>query len=251
MLPFGSPQYKIYKKSFLQRVVVVLGYEPIESNIKVLNNWKEFTKSTFFLETSGDFTQKKASVKSADNSLRFVFGNDKAWVRIQGIRYESFADTVIPHVYKLKEFFDKVQNGKNLNRLSIKKINAWKVDSDKELDTDFDIEMRKFCFSDAFMDYISEKSNLVKPDEDAANLLDCLCCTFREEGKSIKVASGFIPDLGKKEKVLVLDTECDYAGSIETKNVENELKKINYLLFQTFDWVASDAVKKLMDGEAL
>lgn len=248
-LPFGTPQYKRYKNSFLQQIMVVLLFDLIPESEKAVEAWRRFTQSTFGTPSEKNFFQQPIQLAKSDKSQSFVFANGVAAVKIKAQAYSNFADTIVPQVFKLRRFIEEI-GGKDalVKGIRICKANVWRIESHSGLES-ISHEVRRQIFSDAYNDY---SDNAVTPIAAENRMEDIKKTGWKEGDKIFTMTSGWTKFLDKDNVYsLILNTDFDnnLPDGVKLEKVEGLLGEMNYTLFCAFDWAVNDYVKRIMDME--
>ena len=245
---FGTHKYRKYDYNFLNKVIVSFAFERPDNNTDIDERMESFSISQFGVQPPKGFFEVGTSLRRSDGHVAFLFGHQQASVEIEGDEYSSFADTVIPLAYKLKMYVSEVVGIDIIKSASIRKVNLWQFEYDKNV-SEFDSDLaRKIIFSDNYNDLTSNvdiKTKEVFRDQKTHR--------WNENDNWLEIRSGFM-DLGTDEKslssiALFLDSEGfeTLTKGIKIQEVDDVLKSINTHLYNSYMWCVNEKVQKIME----
>ncbi len=245
-LPFGTANYRQFQNNFLASVLVGMVFSPSQDAETHKDQWSLFTQELFSVGPLEGLFQKPIVINRGDHKLSYVFDKTRALVQINDDGYQNFADTVIPHAYKLKRFITEVAGSDVISQLDIRKIDMFQIMSEDGKTVD-ENEIRKHFFSDS---YLTHKEGLAQLNTEETHFQGMLKHQWRDENYVLTIRSAFIKMPGDSNGYrLILDTEEHYepVGIIELNGLDKELIKMNKDLFNAFMWCISDRVVSIME----
>lgn len=245
-LPFGMANYKQFQNNFLASVLVGMVFPPAHYAETHEDQWNLFTQELFSVGPLEGLFQKPIAIKRGDQKLSYVFDKTHALVQINDDGYQNFADTVIPHAYKLKRFITEVAGSNYITQLDIRKIDMFQIMSEDGKTVD-ENDIRKHFFSN---NYLNQQEGLARLNKDETNFPGMLKHQWCDENYVLTIRSAFLklPGDGNGYR-LILDTEERYepVNNINLDGLDKELKKMNKDLFNAFMWCISDRVVSIME----
>lgn len=248
-LIFGECPHKKFSNTFLTKVLVELGFDPLNNFEGLDVSMDKYSLDIFGIPGPKNFPSNAVRLSTTDGMYAFQFSKEHTSVEISGKVYESFYDTIIPQVFKLKSFVKDVINKDVITTISIRKLNIWQFENSKEAkDSDVD-SLRNYVFSKDFnqlptnVTLTEEEQNIAyfkkyRWQEDNGTLE--LCTTFQEliGSSSEKHMYGLILDSKRIERV---------DSGIPCKDIESILKNINMDLYNAYMWSVSESIKRIME----
>lgn len=245
-LPFGSATYRQFQNTFLASVMVGMNYPKVKGDDSQKEKWGSFTRSLFSVEPLEGIFQGPIVINRSDNKLVYIFDADQARVLISGDGYQSFADSVISHAYKLKQFVLDVVGCDHPSQVSIRKIDIFQIETDKGM-APAEGAVRRHFFSP---DYVSYHNQIAELDDEEKRVPGMLKHQWSENDYLFTMRSAFVK-VPKTENVyrLILDIDEQYTPKegINFEKLDEELKKMNMDLFNAFIWCVSDNVISIME----
>lgn len=246
-LPFGRPDYRQFQNTFLASVIVGMTYPQVADAASHTEQWGRFTRALFSVEPMEGIFQRPLTISRSDNKLGFVFDTWRTQVHISGDGYQNFADSVIPHAYKLKEFVTEVAGCQNPLQVGIRKIDIFQIKAEKGKTVD-EKALRNHFFSEV---YLSQVENKVQLDPEERNQMPgMLKHIWAEASYRLTVRSTFVKLQGVEDMYrIVLDTDEQYTpeGGVNLDKLDEWLKEMNKDLYKAFMWCVSDNVKRIME----
>lgn len=245
-LPFGTENYRQFQNNFLASVLVGMVFSPSHDAETNKEQWNLFTQELFSVGPLEGLFQKPIAINRGDHKLSYVFDKTRALVQINDDGYQNFADTVIPHAYKLKRFITEVAGSDVISQLDIRKIDMFQIMSEDGQTVD-ENDIRKHFFSNK---YLTQQESLAQLERDETNFPGMLKHQWRDESYVLTIRSAFIKMPGKGNGYrLILDTEEHYEpdDKIKLDGLDKELIKMNKDLFNAFMWCISDKVVSIME----
>lgn len=245
-LPFGNTDYRQFKNTFLATVLVGMDFPVVHSNDTRKKEWKEFCQALFSLSGIDGIFEKPIVINRDDQKLKFLFSNNLAQVLISGDSYRNFADTVIPHAFKLKQFVTRVADCERPSLIGIRKIDIFQIEGMPGMTFD-EAQVRSHFFS---ADYIGLKEGKVALDESEQKMPNMIKHIWTEGDNTLTLRSVFMMVQGKDNLYqLVFDSEEHYLpiGGVDLSQLDEILKGMNKDLYNAYMWCVSDKVKNIME----
>ena len=247
--PFKPIRYRQYRNTFLQNVIVSFEFTPSTKKEDILKDlFHDYVQSFFGIDTKGgDISKEMCNISKKDMSQIFLFSNGKASILLSGKQYETFSDTAIPQIFKLRSFFTKVMEVYSLKNVSIRKINVWdfKNSDKKEVDVD---EVKDLVFSPGLLMDLSTE-NLEKQEMEIPNFSKC---SYSQNDEQIDIRTALLPPTSKDDfSHLILDTlgVVNPGEGIKVEEMADVLMDLNSYLFYSYHWSVSDYVLNVMNEE--
>lgn len=245
-LPFGSAIYRQFQNTFLASVMVGLSYPKVKEDNSHKEKWGNYTRALFSVEPIEGIFTGPIVINRSDKKLVYIFDTDQAQVLISGDGYQSFADSVIPHAYKLKQFVIDVAGCNHPSQISIRKIDIFQIETEKGMAID-EGAVRRHFFS---TNYVSYHDQIAELDEEEQKVSGMLKHQWSENDYLFTMRSAFVK-VPKTENVyrLILDIDERYTPKegINFEKLDEELRKMNMDLFNAFIWCVSDNVISIME----
>lgn len=247
--PFSEVEHKVFKHTFLHRVVTNLEFaNDSVSNETYWNAFKPFAQRLFYINNLPDKYPGDGTVNfnSDKTDTTFAFSSRKAYTSIGQIGYRSFEDTLQKHLEIINTFLDKVIQVKKIERLSIKKSNVWPF---KIKDSQNNVkELLNFVFKEEHttdLEYSkAEKGEIVRVCKEAKIDL--------KDNASLLINIGFEVENKDSVKVL-LDTETTYIPTegLLTTSIIPKAREINKIMFDAYMEVITSNIVDIMKKEDL
>lgn len=239
--------YRQFQNNFLAKVIVGMVFHPVNNIESHTDQWNSFVSELFSIPPQDGIFQRPIAINRSDNKLGFVFDKDRAMVLISDDSYQNFADSVIPHAYKLKRFVTEVAEQSQINQLEIRKIDLFQIEAEEGNALE-ETEVRKHFFSES---YLSHTEDAVQPQDEELKFPGIMKHQWNDGEHLLTIRSVFVklPNPGNKYR-LILDTEEQYnppKSSIDLNRLDKELKEMNKDLFNAFMWCVSDRVTSIME----
>lgn len=246
-LPFEQADYRQFQNTFLASTVVEMTFKPVELDKLYTVEWNKFTRALFSMDSIDGLFQKTIIVNRSDNRITFIFDKDRVQVKISGDGYRNYSDSLLPYAYKLKEFINDVVNIDKAVKLSVRKIDIFQIDTEKDTPS-LEADVRGHFLSEK---YLKLKDNRMDLDGDELEMPNMVKHHWVEDAYQLTLRSVFlsVPNKSKSYR-LILDAEEQYAPveGLELVNLDIELKKMNSDLFNVFIGCISDNVIKIMEN---
>lgn len=245
-LPFKQEKYRQYRNTFLQDVVVGFFFAPSQIAKEELNaRFADYTQRFFGVSNNGDLTASVCNVSRKDLSLSFEFTSHSAFIHLNGQKYECFSDTAIPQVFKIRDFFNKVVEVKNIEQTMIRKVNVFNIKANEQTPIDASA-VRQSLFSSDLLESLSVEG-LDEQERDIPNLMKC---EFKDGDVTIIIRTALLPPAAAQDKFhhLILDTMavCSPSDGIKVEELSDRLMDFNSVMYDCYHWCVSEQVKKVM-----
>ena len=244
-LPFGIAEYRQFETTFLASVIVGMNFPSVQDASSRKKQWEDFTWALFSVKPMEGIFEKPIVINRSDNKLSFVFEKGRVQVHISGDGYQNFADSVIPHAYKLKQFVTEVAGVKSPTQLGIRKIDVFQIETDRTKKVDEDA-IRSHFFSSA---YCSLNEGAAALDEDEKRINGIKKNQWTEEDNQLTLRSAFVkvPNTENRYRLILdIDEQHSPVNGVKLDKLDETLKEMNMDLFNAFMWCVSRDVKNIM-----
>lgn len=241
--------YKIYPNTFLQNVVVVMGFEgnaagKPDQDIPV-DRLKTFLLDNFgFVLPEGE-TRNFASLSNDDMGLNFQFYNNKTSLRVNCKNYQSFEATIMPLVYKLRAYVREVLGRDSVDYVKIRKVNMFPFQLPEQYDESIYGQMMHHLLNNDLLDCPSEESEQIE------NGKTPLERHLIEDDKYVfTIKTGVIKASDREDVcVVILDTSSRTTNTVPValSEIETNIRQQNQRMFDLFHWTVNDEVIEVME----
>lgn len=240
---FDTVERKIYPRTFLITVFVVLNYNKVLEPNDVIARIPAFLKDYFNLEISPTEEEFNSGFAINGQNHSFLFSRGSLGVKSVGTNYVSFKETMTPLVYLLTSFLKNVLTITSLDCIKIRKVNILNA---KEKDGILVSE------DQLIKDFLSpELESRALPIDDDQELYNAHEFEGITDNNPFDIRFGFhqgkTPD-GDRFVGLVLD-ETISKSSVMLDTLDEALIEINDIIFNMFHWSVNPNVLALMDKE--
>ncbi len=247
--PFKPEKYRQYRNTFLQDITVGFNFKPSTEGKTELNaHFNDYLQSYFGVENSGDITSADCNITKKDFSLSFDFSDHSAVVRLSGKDYVRFSETVLPHVFKLRSFFNKVVKVEEIDKMGIRKLNVFNIKGNGSEPID-PMDVMQSLFSQEMMANLSA-DNLDEQEQTIPNMKKCV---FKVADSSVTIRTALLPPSRPNDQFhhLLLDTlgELQPADGIKIEEIPEKLMDFNKMMFDCYHWCVNEGVKNVMQQE--
>ena len=244
-LPFEKATYRQFETTFLASVIVGMTFPPVQDAASHKEQWGKYTWSLFSVKPLEGIFEKPIVINRSDKKLGFVFEKGRVQVHISGDGYQNYADSVIPHAYKLKQFVTEVAGAEAPTQLGIRKINVFQIETDNSQLVDKE-SIRRHFFSPVYCD-LKEREAIL--DEEDRKIDGMKKHQWTEGSNQLTLRSAFVKVPGSNNKYrLILDIDEQHSPSegVNLDKLDETLKEMNTDLFNAFMWCVSDNVIRIM-----
>lgn len=240
----------IYPTTFLQNVVVSMRYTPKqylpEEEREIVAESNSFFLENFGIDFHVDSLERQYNLTNEEDDMGYVFTPNSAMVRVGRKHYTSFDASVMPNIYRLRNYIFKVLRLGKIDSLIVRKLNMFPVQIEGSVNEAIFNKMESFLLSSDLLqtektpDQALQVGNVVtgvykREIEDGNNLFRILTSTTkRGEGNTYN---------------LVLDISCRTRISnegITEDRIEERLNELNQRLFDLYHWAVSNEVTDVM-----
>lgn len=244
---FEHIERKVYKHTFLQQVDVNLEYPIIkkdELTSAFVGLADAFFRNHFHAELNEiPLSEKNIFFKDDDQQLAFRFTPIASMLSVGYKNYNTFYDSVIPHLYPLKEYVFNVL-GRDEVRTSLRKVNVFSVEKHTELDqVKQDRLFLQNVISSALLNTEASKSEVIIEGENT----EVSVRKFQIDGFTLELRTYF---LHRKEGLISLFLDSIVSFDADVSNVEDLLKKANDILFDVYHWSVSEGIIDIMNNDS-
>lgn len=242
--------YRIYPNTFIQNVVVVMGFDNDSVNPKFdvipTDRLKTFLKDNFGFQLQDGEPKKQASLSSEELGLNFQFFTNKVSLRVNCINYQSFEATVMPLIYKLRSYLLEVLGKDSVDYIKIRKVDMFPFQLMGNPDNTIFGKMMHHLLSKDLLDGPVEG---VEKTEEAVT--DIERRTLSDAEFDYVVKTGVVKSASEQGVYLVIldtssTTKTDRYPNINKNNIEEILQNQNQRMFDLYHWAVTDEVKKVM-----
>lgn len=244
-LPFGTAIYRQYETTFLASVIVGMDFPPVQNTASCKDKWEKFALALFSIEPLDGIFERTIVINRNDNKLGFIFEKNRVQVRISGDGYQNYADSVIPHAYKLKEFVTEVAGAQFSSRLGIRKIDVFQIETDESNLVDEEA-IRNHFFSPT---YCGLEEGMTELDEEEKKIQGMKKHQWTDDNYKLTIRSAFVKVPNTKNRyrlILDIDEQCTPLDGVNLDKLDETLKEMNNDLFNAFVWCVSDNVINIM-----
>lgn len=243
-LPFGTAEYKQFQHTFLASVIVGIMYPQVKVNDSIKGKWRTYSRELFFVEPMEGIFEKPIVVNRSDNKLKYIFEAGRTQVYISGDGYQNFAESVIPHAYKLKKFVTDVAGTDTATEIGIRKLDVFQIQSSNGLQLD-ESKIRSHFLSN---DYNLLKEGKAGLNVEESKIPNMIKHQWHEDGYTLTLRTVFlqVPNSDNYRLVLDIDESFKPNSGIDMNELEDRFKEINTDLFNAFMWCVSENAKSIM-----
>jgi hypothetical protein len=241
----------IYPTTFLQNAVVFMKYVPRQYTHdeakEVIAETNSFFLENFGLNFNVDSLGKTFHLSSDVEDISYVFMPESAFVRVGRKNYTSFDASVMPNIYRLRNYIYKVLRLGKIEWLRVRKVNMFPVQTNDPADEHLFSSMEGFLLSGDMLRVEKTKDEKVIIKDAVSDIyyreLDDIDRTFR-------IVTGVTKDSEQNIYNQVLDISCTSKfvpeGIMEDK-IEEKLTSLNQRLFDLYHWAVSSEVTEVMN----
>lgn len=240
----------IYPTTFLQNTVVSMRYAPKhyspEEEREIIAESNGFFLENFGIDFQVDSLQRQYNLTNEEEDLGYLFTPNSAMVRVGRKHYTSFDASVMPNIYRLRNYIFKVLKQDVIDSLHVRKLNMFPVQIDGPANEAVFRNMENFLLS----------SDLLQTDKTlnrALQIGNAVTGVYKreiEDGNNLfKIQTSTIKKGDEKTYNLVLDISCctkDPNEKITEERIEDRLNELNQRLFDLFHWAVSNEVTDVM-----
>lgn len=240
----------IYPTTFLQNVVVSMGYmprqySPDEKQV-IIAETNSFFRENFGLDLQVDSLGRQFNLTNEEEDIGYIFSPNSAMVRVGRKHYTSFDASVMPNIYRLRHYIFKVLKLKSIDRLIVRKLNLFPVQVEGPVNEEVFRNMESFLLS-------SELLKIEKTPDDFLQIGNAVTGVYQREiddGDNLfRVVTSATKRGDGNIYNLVLDISCKAKGEsigITEDRIEERLNVLNQRLFDLYHWAVSNEVTDVM-----
>ena len=245
VMQFDESPRKVYKRTFLNTVFVVLSYSIEEVTEQLLTAVNQFLRDNFNTqeEASVELFKKGFSIDNEEKGVSYFFSAKHVGVKYMKDDYVSFQQTMMPLIYPLMSFFKNVISIDLIDVINIRKVNIWSVKLN---------EGKPFNESQFANDFLSSSliSQAEARDNNDKEPRNAHYLSGETNSFEFGILYGFLDREFNNAKYccLTLD-EHVIAKGIQATDVETVLLKANNTLYNIFHWSVSKRTLAYMEKE--
>lgn len=245
-IEFPQIKYQQYRNTFLKSVFIQVVFPVTEKNDEDLDkSFDDYTQSFFGIISEGKISQGICTISKKDMSHSYQFSKNAVIIQINGNNYDSFSDTAIPFVFKLRHFFSKVVEVETVSKVAIRKVNVWDFKRNDSLPPKVS-DVQHLLFNENMV----EELNTDYLTEEEANIPGFNKCVFNNGENNITVRTALIPPVKSDEFFhQILDTEIVRSSNQNTTGLADLLMDMNSVLYYCYHWCVNQYVINLMNQD--
>lgn len=240
----------IYPTTFLQNVVVSMKYAPEDYTPEVVREIIA-ESNRFFLENFGidfhvDSLKRQFNLTNEEEDMGYFFAPDSAMVRVGRKHYTSFDASVMPNIYRLRNYVFKVLRKSKISGLLVRKLNMFPVKIEGPVDENVFGKMEGFLLS-------SDLFQMDKVSDQTIQIANAVTSFYKREiidGDNLFNILTSVTKRGDDNTYnFVLDISCetnDLKEGITEDKIEERLTELNQRLFDLYHWSVSNEVTDVM-----
>lgn len=243
--------YKIYPNTFLQNVVVVMGFEGDvagEPNQGIpVDRLKTFLLDNFgFVLPEGE-ARDFASLSNEELGLNFQFYSNKTSLRVNCKNYQSFEATIMPLVYKLRAYVREVLERDSVDYVKIRKVNMFPFQLPKQYEETIYGQMMHHLLNNDLLNSPSDGSEQITNGQTPLDL------HLIEDDKYVfTIKTGVVKASDRDDVcVVILDTSSKTLNfaPVALTEIETNIRQQNQRMFDLFHWAVNDEVIDVMENQ--
>lgn len=242
---FETKERKVYPRTFLNTVFVIFDYETAGEPADLILLVQRFVKENFNLEIvlTDEEYNKGFSIDNIGAGHSYYFARGSVGVKYMGDNYVSFAESMMPLVYRLVAFMKNVISVPSISNVRIRKVNTFNAREHEDAPASKDKMIH---------DILSpELVAVARPSADYLGLQNVKEISGSTDGDAFEIHFGFhlgtAPD-GSKFVGLVLD-ESVASKQVALNQVDEALRNVNDKVFNMFHWSINSNVLVIMSKE--
>ena len=241
----------IYPTTFLQNAVVTMKYTPRQytpdEEKEVIAETNSFFLENFGLDFKVDSLGRTFHLSSDVEDISYVFMPDSAFVRVGRKNYTSFDASVMPNIYRLRNFIYKVLRLEKIELLQVRKVNMFPVQTNDPVDEHLFKSMAEFLLSGdmLLLKKVKDEKVIIKD-----SVSDIYYRELDDVDRSFRIITGVTRDSGQNVYNQVLYISCTskpVPEGIKEDKIEEKLTMQNQRLFDLYHWAVSSEVIDVME----
>lgn len=172
---------------------------------------------------------------------------DSAFVRVGRKNYTSFDASVMPNIYRLRNFIYKVLRLEKIEWLQVRKVNMFPVQTDDPADEHLFSSMAEFLLSGDMLLLEKTKDERIMMKD---SISDIYYRELDDTDRTFRIVTGVTGDSGQNIYNQVLDISCTskpLPEGIREEKIEEKLIVLNQRLFDLYHWAVSSEVTDVME----
>lgn len=241
----------IYPTTFLQNAVVMMKYAPRQytpdEEKEVIAETNSFFLENFGLDFKVNSLGRTFHLTSDVEDISYVFMPDSAFVRVGRKNYTSFDASVMPNIYRLRNFIYKVLRLEKIEWLQVRKVNMFPVQTDDPADEHLFSSMAEFLLSGDMLLLEKTKDERIMMKD---SISDIYYRELDDTDRTFRIVTGVTGDSGQNIYNQVLDISCTskpLPEGIREEKIEEKLIVLNQRLFDLYHWAVSSEVTDVME----
>lgn len=239
-------KYQQYRNTFLKSVFIQIEFPvTVKSDEELDKSFDDYTQSFFGIISEDKISHGLCTISKKDMSHSYQFSKNAVIIQISGNNYDSFSDTAIPFIFKLRHFFSKVVEVENVSKVVIRKVNVWDFKRNDNLSPTV-TDVQNLLFNGNMVDEL----NTDHLTEEEANIPGFNKCVFTNGENTITVRTALIPPVKPDEFFhQILDTEIVRSDNLISIGLADLLMDMNSVLYYCYHWCVNQYVINLMNQD--
>ena len=246
--PFPAKEYRIYKNTTLNSVVVSFDYRQREKSFfdeDFYSRLDVYTTKNFSLKVEHQLHERAFQIRNDKNGAVLMFFNGVLLLGVDREKYVSFNESAISQIHKMKDFVKEVLCEDRIKRVNIRKLNIWQIQDVDDVDRVRD-NIVSHIFSEALLN--SDADIPIGPEE--KGVFRKLKWEEPDLNENVTLRLAFVKVNGKENAYnLVLDTDLEIMpeGGLKLEGLTDYLKGRNKVLFNAYHWCVRKEVIEQME----
>ena len=241
--------YRIYPHTFLQDVVVVMGFESHVAGEPTqeipMDRLKTFLLDNFGFQLPDGAKRDYASLSNEEIGLNFQFYSDKVSLRVNCKNYQSFDATVMPLVYKLRAYVRDVLGRDSVDYAKIRKVDIFPFQMPDQYEDSIYEQMMRHLLNSDLLDSPADST------EEVGNGKTPFARHQITSGEHVFTVKTGVIKASESDDVcaVILDTSSKTTSTnpIALTEIETSMRDLNLLMFDLFHWAVNDEVTEVME----
>lgn len=240
----------IYPTTFLQNVVVSMRYTPKqyspEEEKEIIAESNSFFLENFGIDFQVDSLNRQYNLTNEEEDMGYLFNPNSAMVRVGRKHYTSFDASVMPNIYRLRNYIFKVLKQEKIDSIHVRKLNMFPVQIEGPVNEGVFNNMENFLLS-------SDLLQTEKVPEQSLQVGNAVTAVYKREIEEDNNLFRILTSTTKRGEDntyhLVLDISCRTKVSnegITEDKIEERLNELNQRLFDLYHWAVSNEVTDVM-----
>lgn len=235
---------KVYKNTFLQQVDVRLEYPSIAKD-DIPKRAVDFFKKHFGIDVVTDqILKKQIGLRDDKTQLAFHFSPSASMLSVGYKDYHTFYDSVLPHLYPIKEYVFNVL-GQSDVKVGLRKLNIFSFKKHENIDQ---AKANRLIYQNIFSQNFLSADSLVEIEVRSGHNTEVGVRKFSVGLIEIDIKTFILPH-EEKEDMSVLYMESTACFDADVSNVERILEEANNTLYDAYHWAVNDSIIDIMNRE--